>query len=212
MLSFNAPLTPKQIETEITKKISKDFKKPKKSKKLKKTFTFEHVYLVKPLLHIKYAYKRQFFEETMSLEHKKDITRLPFPLDRKFKGTLKRFAFRQNFLKLSQYLLTVLFLGVFGYTLYEEPFLGLYTNAMFTDLANGYVYLASVGVVGLLVAFLMHRFLRFKPIDNYTFITHYDDATLEVLRKTKVLNTLKWLFRFGVSVGIAGYYYLVFMA
>jgi TPR repeat protein len=198
VFDITEPNDAKTLEKAIHKEIKKAFKKPKKSKKIKREMTFDYIYKVEPVLEITYTFKHKTYHDIINLSDKENTKGLSFPLEKSFEKELKRFMRKQNSLDMSNWILSILWYAGFFVTflsIYPIFFSGV---GFIKTLHDYFIYQALSAGISFLIAYFIHKIIKVNPITKDEYITHYDDATADELAKDVFKNMSKLYMKFGV--------------
>ncbi|MFW6319792.1 MAG: tetratricopeptide repeat protein [Bacillota bacterium] len=98
MFEFSNVTEQTELKKTIEHVINAQFKKPKRSKKIKKDYSYQFIYQATPKIHVEYSYQKEKFKQDIDLSNAEKVDDLIFPLDKYFSKILKRFIWRQGFL------------------------------------------------------------------------------------------------------------------
>ncbi len=191
VFEFEKPPHQDNLKALIEKRISQHFQKPKRAKKIKKDFSYEYAYLVKPQLDVHYKFQKQSFTQIIDLSNESQIDDMLFPLERRFERILGRFLRKQSMLTINQRVIAVLFALIIPFTLYNVYHEYLSEISIIAWFYTLYIYQSLSVLLGLVIGYFTYTLFKANPIKRSTYIRNYDDTTIEVVKSMHRRNAFK---------------------
>lgn len=203
-ITFDQPLEDSAVKAMVENTIKTRFKKPRKARRVKREFTFSHAIRLRPIAHISHAFLGRTYAIDVPLTNS-DLPNIPFPLDKGFAQTLRKFTKAQRATRRNhQFAHLMLALGPAWFV--HQLFHHLTLSAWLEQLHTQAIIFFSTLLLSSIFSVWLYKKIPFKRIEADAFITYYDDNNIEALKpkRTKQLLIIAIKFISGLAFFIAG--------
>ncbi|TVP94519.1 MAG: sel1 repeat family protein [Acholeplasmatales bacterium] len=194
--AFSAVPTEHALKNALHKRLLNRFKAPRGAKKVKVSFAFDYVYVLKPELTVRYVHGDTVFEHAVDLTDEQLSYTLPFPLDAPCAKKVRRFDIKQRALQKNQRFFSAL-AGVFVAIVLYRLFQGV------TD-RIGYALDVVVVIAGGLTAIGVYRLTRFERLQTLFYVDQYDADDFSRLKQRVRSQTLRLLLAVAIVLVLIG--------
>ncbi|MFW5841660.1 MAG: tetratricopeptide repeat protein [Bacillota bacterium] len=193
-----------ELKKTIEHVINAQFKKPKRSKKIKKDYSYQFIYLATPKIHVEFNHQKEQFKQDIDLSNAEHVEDLIFPLDKYFSKIHNRFLWRQGFLKQNHLIFSLLMALLIPLALIQSYTMYLSNVSFISTLFNIYVYHGLSIIIGLLIGYGLYKILNPDKVSSSQFIRWYDDADNEQIKRTRRMQLTAFIIKLAIVLLFVG--------